>query len=243
MAKQKVILFLVEGESDLTALVRPFAAYFQDVASTVGESFRCDVTTVSLFRKDADFQVFSNVKETVRRFILSRIEQRRTYRWTDLERIVHVVDLDGAFVPDVCVRQDAGLPHTQYQHDEIVTPDREALIRRNKVKSNSLQLLCRAGALTFKQRTVPYQVYFMSRNLEHALFGIEKDLDADMKERLSQTFAEKCRKDPSALQAQLNDPDVRVEGDYQYTWQHVQEGTNSLHRGTNIHLLFEDGSE
>lgn len=239
MAKRKVILFLVEGTSDLTALVQPFAAYFQNRANVEGEAFHCDVTTVSLFPRNATFRVFRDVKETVRGFVLDQIERRHLYRWTDLERMVHVVDLDGAFIPDHCVIQDPAVAGTTYRTDSIVTSNRDAMLLRNDAKRRALHRLVSSGSLTFNRKPVPYQVFFMSRNLEHALFGIERDLDESVKERLSQAFVEKCRLVPSTLPDLLRSQDVHVQGDYDSTWKFIQQGTNSLHRGTNIALLLD----
>lgn len=85
----------------------------------------------------------------------------------------------------------------------------------------------------------PYRVFFMSRNLEHALFGISVDADDDMKERLSRAFAEECRKNPRRFEGLLRNPEVCVPGTYEETWGYIQEGVHSLERGTNLGLLLD----
>lgn len=37
----------------------------------------------------------------------------------------------------------------------------------------------------------------------------------------------------------LNNPEVRVDGDYLTSWKAVQEGTASLKRGSNLGLLLD----
>ena len=129
--ERRVVLFLVEGSSEEASLVAPFRRWFASrggdgAGSSVGagagdgsgsgagddsltldtrsETFYCDVTAVHMFPSDATFSVRSNVRDTVRQFVLDRIESRHAYDWADIDRIVHIVDLDGAFVPDDCIR-------------------------------------------------------------------------------------------------------------------------------------------
>lgn len=127
--ERRVVLFLVEGSSEEASLVAPFRRWFASrggdgagsnagasagadddspALDTRSETFYCDVTTVHMFPGDATFSVRSNVRDTVRQFVLDRIESRHAYDWADIDRIVHIVDLDGAFVPDDCIRQGTG---------------------------------------------------------------------------------------------------------------------------------------
>lgn len=237
MAKRKVILFLVEGTSELTALVGPFSQYFTDRSRVEGASFYCDVTTVSSFPKNATFAVKRDVRETIRQFVLDQIERKRQYRWEDIDQFFHIVDLDGAFIsPDKVIQNDS-IDRVTYGPDSIECSNRDSIIERNNVKSTALVKLINTPFLTYKKRSVPYRVFFMSRNLEHALFGIERDLTDEEKERLSQAFALKCEQDASVLSSMLNSPLVRVEGDYVESWEYVQDKENSLKRGTNLGLL------
>lgn len=239
MAKRKVILFLVEGTGDLTALARPFKTFFERKALVEGEAFYCDVTTASLYPKDVTFRVCERVEDTVRQFILDQIQRKRSYLWKDLVEVIHVVDLDGAFIPDECVVQDDHLDAISYESARIVASNAEGIRKRNEVKRKALGRLIYKGFLAFHGVKVPYHVYFMSRNLEHALFGIEKELDADTKELLSQKFSEKCQENPQVLIDRLNNSEVRVDGDYLTSWKAVQEGTASLKRGSNLGLLLD----
>lgn len=238
--RKKVILFLVEGESEQDALVAPFRRYFKERAQVEGEAFRCDVTTVSMFPRSArTFTVRANVKETVRGLVLDRIEQRRTYTWKDLALIVHVVDTDGAFIPDDKVLANEGLNGIAYHPGHIEHPRPSGIVERNHVKAKALRTLAFAGELVRRKHAVPYRVFFMSRNLEHALFGISADADDDMKERLSRAFAEECRKNPRGLVELLRNPEVCVPGTYEETWGYIQEDVHSLERGTNLGLLLD----
>lgn len=238
--RKEVILFLVEGTSEQDALVAPFAQHFRERARVEGESFFCDVTTVSMFSKPAPtFTVRSNVRETVRTFVLDQIERKHTYTWRDLAQIVHIVDTDGAFVPDDKVLANEGLDGIAYYSDHIEHPRPSDIVERNHVKARALRTLAFAGELVYRKHAVPYRVFFMSRNLEHALFGVGADVDENMKERLSRAFAEACKRNPQMLEERLRDPEVCVPGTYEETWDYIQEGVRSLERGTNLGLLLD----
>ncbi|MDN0069533.1 hypothetical protein [Collinsella ihumii] len=238
--RKKVILFLVEGESEQDALVAPFRHYFKERTRVEGEAFRCDVTTVSMFPRSArTFTVRANVKETVRGFVLDRIEQRHTYTWEDLALIVHIVDTDGGFISDDRVLANEGLNGIAYHPDHIEHPRPSGIVERNHVKAKALRALAFAGELVYRKHVVPYRVFFMSRNLEHALFGIDADVDDGMKERLSRAFAEACKENPRMLEEWLCDPEVCVPGDYKETRDYIQKGVHSLERGTNLGLLLD----
>ena len=242
MAKsRKVILFLVEGPTDESALVGPFEALWKSTPSVFGvksEAFHCDVTTVHLYdHDDVDFTVKDRVLENVHSLIQSRIDRKHAYDWKDLAQIIHVVDLDGAFVPSSCIRQ-ASSAGACYGNDFIEATNVSDMVRRNRVKSASLRKLVGTAVVRGGRREIPYSVYFVSRNLEHALYGISRDLTDAEKERLSIAFGAKYAHDPEGFAKLLSSADVRVPGKgYADTWKYVQQGTNSLKRGSNLHLL------
>lgn len=203
-------MFLVEGTSEQDAMVTPFSQYLKEKVRVEGEAFYCDVTTVSMFPKSArTFVVRSNVKETVRTFVLDQIERKHTYTWQDLAQIVHIVDTDGAFIPDDRVLANEELNGIAYYADHIEHAHPADIIERNYVKAAAIRTLAFAGELVYRRRAVPYRLFFMSRNLEHALFGIGNNVDGATKERLSREFAEACRDNPQVLVERLCAPDPR----------------------------------
>ncbi|MBS5147001.1 MAG: hypothetical protein KHY67_04790 [Collinsella intestinalis] len=243
MAKtRRVILFLVEGPSEETALVEPFKRYLRaagDQSQNVrNETFHCDVTTARLFPDNADFRVKDNVVETVTGFIADRIASRQEYRWSDIAQVVHIVDLDGAFIPkERCLQGDTD--EFYYGEDFISAKDPTEIVERNREKSASLKRLAYKGQLTYSCIKVPYKVYFLSRNLEHALYGLDVSCSDDDKRRLAIAYLNKVGDNPEGIKKTLFDEKVRVPGDYFESWKEVQQNCNSLKRGSNLHLLFD----
>ena len=202
------------------------------------EAFHCDVTTVHLYdHDDMDFTVTDHVLENVHSLIQSRIDRKHAYDWKDLAQIIHVVDLDGAFVPGSCIRQSSSAGAC-YGEDFIEATNVPDMLRRNRVKSASLKKLVGAAVVRGGRREIPYSVYFVSRNLEHALYGFSREMSDAEKERLSIAFGVKYSRDSEGFAKLLSSADVRVPGEsYADTWKYVQQGTNSLKRGSNLHLL------
>ena len=55
-----------------------------------------------------------------------------------MAEIVHIVDTDGAFIPDSFIFSDESLEKVMYKDDGIYARDRESLIRRNNIKRANL---------------------------------------------------------------------------------------------------------
>lgn len=226
MAREKrVVLILVEGPSDENALLEPMQAALNFAANGAPPearalAFHCDVTTVRPFSWEASFAVKDRVRDTVRQFVVDRIASRHEYEWTDLDRIIHIVDLDGAFIPNECI-VEGDCDGFVYGRDSITARDTARVVDR--------------------KHAVPYRVYFMSRNLEHALYGSVREFSDDEKRQLSAAFGKKYRNDPEGFINLLRSGDVKVPGDtVEETWRYAREGTNSLHRGSSLHLFFSD---
>ena len=144
MAREKrVVLILVEGPSDENALLEPMQAALNFAANGAPPearalAFHCDVTTVRPFSWEASFAVKDKVRDTVRQFVVDRIASRHEYEWTDLDRIIHIVDLDGAFIPNECI-VEGDCDGFVYGRDSITARDTARVVDRKREK------VCRAA--------------------------------------------------------------------------------------------------
>ena len=175
----------------------------------------------------------------MRERVLGQIE-RKDYRWNDLKRIVQIVDLDGAFVPDSLVEK-SDTERLRYTEDRIMASSADNIRERNRAKKNALRKLSHLGNLTFRRHSVPFSVYYLSRNMEHALHGRIDEVEVGEKERLARDFQRRFRNDLPGFVGFMNGSDVAVPGTYEETWKYVEEGCNSLKRGSNLHLVLGDG--
>ena len=225
MAKteRKVLLFVVEGLSDKVSFEGQFVNYFStfDVQVAV---MRCDVTTV----------VYSS---QIKSYLNNRVEEFcsiEKLKKSDIKGIIHLVDTDGAFVSEGCVKQNS-TDETEYTDKEILAKNRELIIERNKKKSMVLKTLCSMRTLA----GINYTVYFLSRTLEHVLHNRIDNLSDQDKTKLSEAFDDLYADDLPGFLTFIADKVFAVQGDYKQTWNFIKQETNSLKRYSNLHLLFE----
>lgn len=224
--EKKIILFLVEGESDEISFEGLLKEFFNNFDVRV-HVLRCDIT-IKDFPSPAE--ILSKIKETIDNFLsISKLLK------TDILRVIHFVDTDGTFVPESCTifsEQEK----VSYTEDTILTPNPEFINRRNKSKSAILQKL---HVTNFVYKDIPYQIYFLSRNLEHVLHNRIENLTDTQKANLSDKFDACFENRLNDFIMFINDKTFAVAGDYKETWSFIQQDTNSLKRYSNIHLLFK----
>lgn len=109
---------------------------------------------------------------------------------THFQEIVHIVDMDGAYIPDDAVAKDVTVKKTLYSLMEIRTANVREIIDRNMTKRGCIDKI----TSTKKLFGVPYQAYFMSCNLDHVLYNKRNSSDEE-KERDSLYFARRYRSD------------------------------------------------
>ena len=224
--EKKVILFLVEGKSDEISFEGLLKNFFSELDVRV-HVLHCDITV-----KDypAPSEILSKFKEPIDNFL-----SVTKFLKTDILRIVHLVDTDGTFVSDSCITFSEQ-EKVSYTETEILTKTPENIKHRNASKASVLRKLC---SITKIYSDIPYQIYFLSRNLEHVLHNRIENLTDTQKARLSDEFDERFENRLEAFLTFISDNTFAVPGDYKETWSFIQQGNNSLKRYSNIHLLFQ----
>lgn len=225
MSEKKVIAFIVEGLSDEAALGTIMKEYFSsnEVQFVVVHG---DITLKDYVSADSILIKINEQIEVVR--------DKYRYHQDDFIRIIHIVDMDGAYIPDIDVKE-ADVEEVQYYEDHIDARNVSAIADRNKRKGDILYKLRKTG----KIHGIPYRIYFNSCNLEHVLYGELKDFTDEEKQILSDEFADKYDGKADEFIEFISDPMMAVPGTYQKTWDYIEKARNSLHRYSNMHLIFE----
>ena len=237
MPRKKVVFAIVEGPSDETALGVLLSRHF-DKDSVYTHVMHCDITTE--FDKDTRQRVGAaditkKIAEVVKRWADSNRLKSEHF-----ERIIHIVDTDGAFVTEDCIVQgDVKGPF--YTLDKILCPVRENIIERNDRKSKNLLRLATTPTIW----KVPYTAYYMSCNLDHVLYNKQNSSDKD-KEADALHFALRYRENvPDFINfisksdfAYKPKPELSLTENYKESWKEIQIGRNSLERRTNFGLAF-----
>jgi hypothetical protein len=225
---KKILLFIVEGPTDQDALSPVLKKIFQsnDVRFHVVHG---DMTS--------DWSVNgTNAIEAVHNHIKMEMD-RYGFNKQDIIKVIHLIDTDGVFIPSnrVVLGNSKGI---KYFDDRIETSIPKSILDRNTRKCQVLYRLYPA----VKIGTIPYCVYYFSRNLEHVLHDENRDLDDDEKADFADTFADLYLSDTEGFKTFISTSDFSVIGNYSDTWNFITQGINSLHRYSNFHLLFTDNN-
>lgn len=229
---KKVILFIFEGVTEKIALEsilkKLFASNHVDV-----EFIGTDITS----NKDV---TVGNIDNELRQFIREKLKPLHI-DVSDIEKIIHVIDTDGGFVDERYIKYSAQQAHLAYTQNEILTKDPANTLKRNKEKTEKTNHLKNLSYLHFKSYDlrIPYQLYYFSRNREHALQNELRELSNTEKTDMAFDFALSYQGKESDFVTLLNDPAVKVDGSFGQTWSFIQKDNNSLHRHSNFHLAFE----
>lgn len=224
MSEKKVIVFMVEGPSDEAALGSIMKEYFSksQVRFVVVHG---DITLADYVSADS-----------ILKKIHARIDEiRKKYRYelSDFMKIIHIVDMDGVYIPTENIRASQ-VQKIQYFTDHIETSQVDTVVKRNRKKGEILFKLRKTG----KINTIPYRIYFNSCNLEHVLYGELKDYSDEEKQILSDDFADKYDGKAEDFVSFISDPSIAVSGTYQKTWDYIEKENHSLNRHSNMHLIF-----
>ncbi len=224
MAKtKKIILFIVEGPSDKLSL----SGILNRLTSDNNVKFYIvggDVTTVKgVNAANALVQVHKKIKEF--------IAKEPGIKKSDIVKVVHLVDSDGAFIGDDSIIFNENV-RIKYTEQAIFTQNVEDIKKRNAQKREVIKRLY----LCKEIGGIAYKMYYFSCNLEHVLHN-EIDVDDDLKEDYAYDFDERYIDNPQNFIDFINS-DFAVEGDYKGTWKYLMEENNSLSRASNFHLYF-----
>lgn len=242
MAKRKIVLLVVEGASDASLLVPAFSALVESRVFQ-GQEFHCDVLTAPNHREEFHrrngFYPSDKPAQTVRELVECYLRGHdRT--WNQLGHIIQICDLDGAFVSDDCVREDSSAEGTRYSTTDIVTKNRDALVADRTVKRNGVDALLSVDGFRKKigrtELVVPYRLFYVSRNLEHAFRGRLDNLDERQKQSGAVRLANRFVRDPGLFSTTLESL-RRIHGDpatWADSWRYAMQDFHSLERGSNL---------
>lgn len=220
MARKKVVLVIVEGSSDDTALgVMLNQIYDKDKVYV--HIMHGDITTRKGVRSD---NIVGKIGNEIRKYAKSN-----RYTSKDFKQIIHIVDTDGAYIPNENIILDSAHNKIFYESDGIHTPDQQGIIDRNKQKTDNLYRLRGTGQIW----NVPYRIYYMSCNLDHVLHNKRNSMD-DEKETDAYIFAKKYKNDIEGFVKFICESDFSVSGDYKESWVYIENGLNSIDRYTNL---------
>lgn len=230
----KIILFLVEGETDKTSLALTISRQLREVKFFV---IRTDITSDCGTTTE---NVINLIKERVE-FFLSEYPQ---FDVGDIGSIIQITDTDGTFVSNDKVIFDASHEKIFYSNEAMLTNDINETTDRNHRKSEILNKLFKTEYIEFKHKDklikTDYKIYYMSCNLEHVLHNLPNVSSEEEKEKLSKKFRKETAENENKLRDIVFTPTIDSPGDYNESWVYIQRGENSLKRKSNFSKFFSE---
>ena len=225
MARKKLIFVIVEGPSDDNAI-----GYFLDKIFDKNKVYvhimHCDITTE---RGATPNNIHLKCCDIARSFA-----NNNGYTKENFERIIHIVDTDGAFISSNLIIESSDVNHTIYSPQNIVCKSKSSIEARNKKKSDIINKLI---SCSYIWSSIPYNVYYMSCNLDHVLYNKQNSTDEE-KERDSYAFQKEFEKNVNGFIDYISKSSFSVSGSYKETWEFIKKDAHSLNRYTNLSLCF-----
>ena len=234
MESKSVILFIFEGVTEKIALENILKKIFSSNHVDV-EFIGTDITSDNTISR-------ADVENELRNFVRDKIKPLHI-DLSDIQQIIHVIDTDGGFVDSQYIKYDDSVDRIAYTNDFILSKNPSLTLKRNKEKTEKVNFLKNREYLKFKSEgnlSIPYHLYFFSRNREHALQNESRELSRNEKTDMAFDFAIKFQGSEKDFITLVNDASIKVPGTFQQTWSFIQKDNNSLHRHSNFHLLFND---
>ncbi len=224
--KKKVILFIVEGISDKTALepildsismdeVR-FAVVNGDITSDINKS---------------PSTILNEITKIIKNYTTkSKISKENIFK------VIHLTDTDGCYMDDSLVIEDKDTKGFIYSENNITASSKNEVISRNNHKTSILNRLSSTNAVF---RNLPYEIYYFSCNLDHVLYD---DINLDKGEKVTKAddFEDMYCEDLEGFIKFITQSDFSVNEDYKDSWDFIKTNNNSLKRYTNFSIFINN---
>lgn len=221
---RKTVFFIVEGNTDKTALEKIFKAIYKhrDIRF---EFTNGDVTSDDLIDK-------TNVCEILYKKVKRYMDDNKLKK-TDIWKIVQIFDMDGAYIPETAVVKGESSKFV-YSTTSIACKDQEKVKSRNSKKREMMDYLLSLADIN----GISYHCYFMSSNLDHALYN-QQNLSDEDKKKYADAFYEKFLGVEKYFIDFLKFDAVNgVPDSFPASWRYIKEDLRSLERHTNLHIYF-----
>ncbi len=216
MKENKVIIFMVEGPSDEDALVVPL----ENELVLKKIRVKTKVLHTDILTKYSDGEKFetttSNVVSKVKMIIEDFFNKFKylNLKYKDIGKIIYVTDTDNCFFKDE---------------------------RHSKNKKECLKVLFSTKSIFLGKRNtekeIPFDVIFMSQNLEHVIKGELRDYTDEEKRKISKVFSNACYEDFTLYIELFNSKDVKKWEDYSSSYTGIE---TTEERASNMNCLLNE---
>lgn len=221
---KKTIFFIVEGATDKTALEKIFKRIYRN------KDIRFKFTNGDITSDDDITE--DNVCDIIYSKVKKYIDDNKLKK-TDIWQIVQIFDMDGTYIPETAITTGMTKEFV-YSTADISCKYPENVKARNKKKSGMMEYL-----LSIKEiKNIPYIGYYMSSNLDHALYD-KQNLTDEEKREYADEFYEWFEGEETLFIEFLKKYVVNgVPDSLPESWKYIKEDLRSLERHINLHIFF-----
>lgn len=247
--KNKVLLFLVEGNSDVRTLENSIEEFLDshDISGITIKFAKLSKTKegeeISGGDPTSDIDIYpGNIEEQITKRIDKTTSEGVFIYPKEVVKIIQIVDMDGAYVLDESIvsrsEKDKREENRAYFEDKIETDNLFATTRNLQRKRENLDYLVSLNTFKLGTNNVEYSIYFFSSNLEHFMYGIQ-NMSGDRKVGAATDFSLECMDDPQVFENKMLTGDyLLTDMSYAESWDYIRErGMRSLSRVSNINLM------
>lgn len=156
---------------------------------------------------------------------VKRYAQSNHLKQSNFKQVIHI--LDTAIVEDIEASK------LQYSLTNIYASKPEQVLSRNHRKQSNVNKISSIAKVWV---SVPYQAYYMSRNLDHALYGKIGNSTDDEKDHDAHAFSKKYKDNLDAFSTFIKSSSFSRMDGYKESWDFIKKDLHSLERYTNLGL-------
>lgn len=223
----KILFVICEGDSDDITIHRSLKNYFNNYIKNI----IVEVTSGDLAYKDNINE--NNCIKSIEK-IIDQHKKKNFLFCTDYIAIVHIIDTDGAFIDDKSIIEDSSLYANKFCDNKLFTNNKEYFSKRFEKKRLIYKKLFEANIIC----GIKYYKFYFSRNLEHALYGIE-NATLEQKIKLSNLFDKQYKLDALGFEKILRKTMNDIPNDYKESWNYIFSDSNSIKQCSNISIIFD----
>ena len=244
--KRKVIVFLVEGPSELNALSPTLSSLYDSIDTDYEVYFPPMTEEGTEHWGDLTAKYGINprtIEKCIEKlYFVDFLKKKKLYP-KDITEIIHIFDMDGAYIEDTAVtygKNPLGLDKTYYGEGKILTTDVDGIIERNLRKRENIDYLQSLRKIKIGSKSISYSTYFFSSNLDHFLYNDANIPEGKEKAKRAEDYALKYVDEPEKFVRSIETlPGALLDMTYEESWIYIRERcSNSIDRHTNINLLF-----
>lgn len=230
---RKVVIIIVEGATEEALLYNRLRSLYAD------HQIRFNIVGGDILY---DREGLTSIKPAIGNLIKKEIKKSK-YLPSDILAVLQICDLDGCFVKSDSIRIDNNQQQNVNYCENVIKVTNEKIKyeieKRNRVKSSNIEQLISVKQLVNSKYN--YRIYYFSRHLEHVIFNEPNPSSGEKVKNVRAHLQKSDEPIEVVMQEQLPPLNIGFDDDQRYkeSWQYIKKDNHSLHRFTNVSLLFD----